>query len=86
MTLLLISDDNVVFSKLSELQVAVYEMILEHPGIKFVLSADEPCSCGGTEKQKNCHNVSNICCNYYKSNIKLVESCRYLHWNELNEI
>ncbi|KAK3092117.1 hypothetical protein FSP39_025371, partial [Pinctada imbricata] len=49
-----VKDDNVVFCKLSELQVSVYEMILDQPGIRFVMLADEPCACGSDQLQKYC--------------------------------
>ncbi|XP_062592723.1 LOW QUALITY PROTEIN: DNA excision repair protein ERCC-6-like 2 [Saccostrea cucullata] len=47
-------DDNVVFCRLSDLQEQVYQFILEHPGLKHVMSMDDPCHCGSGEPRKYC--------------------------------
>ncbi|KAJ8306294.1 hypothetical protein KUTeg_016839 [Tegillarca granosa] len=50
-----ISDDNVVFCKMTDLQIGVYKEILNHAGIEFVMTMDDPCTCGSGLIQKHCH-------------------------------
>lgn len=53
-----VPDDNIVFSKLTSLQVDVYKAILNHPDMKLILSMEDPCQCGSQKPQvKCCHQV-----------------------------
>lgn len=53
-----VSDDNVVFCRLSDLQEQVYQFILKHPGLVHVMSMDDPCHCSSGEPRKYCCKVS----------------------------
>ncbi|XP_064606212.1 DNA excision repair protein ERCC-6-like 2 [Liolophura sinensis] len=47
-------DDNIVFSKLTTLQVDVYKAILNHPDMRLILSMEDPCQCGSQKPQVKC--------------------------------
>ncbi|XP_033738502.1 DNA excision repair protein ERCC-6-like 2 isoform X2 [Pecten maximus] len=49
-------DDNIVFCKLTDFQTSVYQAVLTHPGMRFVLNMDEPCDCGSDVIKGRCHN------------------------------
>ncbi|KAL4236647.1 DNA excision repair protein ERCC-6-like 2 [Mactra antiquata] len=47
-------DDNVVFCRLSQLQISMYKTILDQPGMDLVLHMDDPCHCDSGEPQSKC--------------------------------
>ncbi|KAJ3546730.1 hypothetical protein NMY22_g1941 [Coprinellus aureogranulatus] len=46
--------DNVVFCRLTDLQIAVYKRILRLEAVQNLINRQQPCECGSKEKRKDC--------------------------------
>lgn len=47
-------DDNVVFCKLTDFQVSIYQTILQDPDLQDAINAGTPCFCGSRKSQGKC--------------------------------
>lgn len=46
--------DNVVFCKMSDVQIRVYRRLLQSPDFQLLISKDKPCSCGSHLTRVEC--------------------------------
>ena len=62
------TDELVVYCRPSQLQLDIYQAILDHSDVQLILQQNHMCDCGsGTRRIKCCHKVRKIpACNYTK--------------------
>lgn len=52
--LFFLTDEKIVFCKLSPMQVAIYEEILKQPKVKMLIGVDKNCTCGSNIIARKC--------------------------------